>query len=124
MIELQPLNREFAVCRLASLQGVDLTRAFTFLSVTDDEISLVCECSRVPGEPLSIETGWAGLKIKGVLDFGMIGVIAGISGLLAEQNISIFVISTYNTDFILVKNTHYDQTVRLLSQNGYAVTGV
>lgn len=121
-MELQPLNREFSVCKLTSVNGIDLTQTFTFLSVTDDEISLVCDSAQVPRNALRVEAGWKGLKIKGVLDFGMIGVIAKIAGILAEQNISIFVISTFNTDFILLKSTDYQKAVHLLGQNGYILS--
>lgn len=67
------------------------------------------------------ETGWKMLKISGILDFGMIGVIAKISNLLAEANISIFVISTYNTDYILLKSLDFDEGVTLLENNGYTI---
>lgn len=121
-MELQPLNRDFSVCKITSANGIDLTKAFTFLSVTDDEISLVCDTAHIPQNTVSVEAGWKGLKIKGVLDFGMVGVIAKIAGILAEQNISIFVISTFNTDFILIKATHYQTAVHLLGQNGYTIS--
>ena len=120
-IEMEQLGRDFAVCKLESAAGVDVSRAFTFLAVTDDEISLVCEVSRLPPHTTEVETGWKGLKIRGVLDFGMVGVIAGISHILAERGISIFVVSTFNTDYIFLCAAQCDKAVNALRSNGYIV---
>lgn len=118
---LQELNHDFAICKLQSLDSVDLSKKFTFVSVTDDEFSLVCNASNIPANTVDIEYGWKGLKIEGILDFGMIGVISKISTLLAEEDISIFVISTFNTDYILLKSDCFDKAVNILCTNGYSV---
>ncbi len=120
-MELQELNRNFAVCKLKSTDTVDMNKEFTFLSVTDEEISLVCDISNIPANTTDIEAGWKGLKINGVLDFGMIGVIAKISGMLAEHKISIFIISTFNTDYILLKEDSYDKALKILRSNDYSI---
>lgn len=122
-MELIQLNCDFVVCKITSADTVDVSREFTFLSVTDDEISLVCDAANMPANATDVETGWKGLKISGVLDFGMVGVIADISRLLAERKISIFVVSTFNTDYILVKSQQYDSAVSALAKNGYSITG-
>jgi len=116
---LKQLNKDFSVCKLISPEHVDLTAPFTFVSKTDDELSLVCETARVPPNAADVENGWKALKICGVLDFGLVGIIAKLSGLLAENNIPVFVISTFNTDYILLKNEHYNSAKQLLSVNGY-----
>ena len=118
---LMSIDGEFSVCQLRDCKQVDLSVPFTFLSVTDDEISLVCKTSDVPTNTARVEHGWRTLKIAGVLDFGLIGIIAGISHLLAEHGISVFVISTYNTDYVLVKAAGYEQAVRALELNGYEI---
>lgn len=118
-MELIKLAEDFSVCKLASVAGADLGRPFTFLSVTDEEISLVCPAKAVPKDALVVEGGWRALKISGVLDFGMIGVIAGLSGLLARAAISVFVVSTYNTDYILLKADRFEAAVELLAAAGY-----
>lgn len=120
-MELQQLKNDFAVCKLSDVSAVDLTKAFTFLSITDDEISLVCDAASIPANATDIERDWKGLKISGILDFGMIGVIAAISALLAQEKISIFVVSTYNTDYILLKSAQYTQAVSVLQANGYTM---
>lgn len=120
-MELQELKKDFAVCKVSSVATVDLTNKFTFLSVTDEEISLVCVESRIPDNTIAVEKDWKGLKICGILDFGMIGVIARISKLLADEKISIFVVSTFNTDYIFLKSEHYVKAVTILQSNGYEI---
>ena len=115
------LEHEFSVCKISELGQVDFSREFVFLSKTDDEVSLLCESDFVPSGAIALETGWRGLKISGILDFGMIGVISRISALLAEAGISVFVVSTYNTDYVFVKAANFDKCVRVLSSNGYDV---
>ena len=121
-MELRKLKGNFTVCKLDKLDKVDFEREFVFLSKTDDEISLLCESEFVPQDTIAIEVGWKGLKISGILDFGMVGVISRISGLLAEAGISVFVVSTYNTDYIFVKAENFDESARVLVCNGYEVS--
>ena len=121
-MELRELNMDFSVCKLKDIDGVDFSRDFVFYSKTDDEISLVCDTGFVPENTISAEHGWKALKITGILDFGMVGVIAGISSILAQNNISLFVISTYNTDYILLKAGLYGEAKKLLAENGYTIT--
>ena len=120
-MELQKLDQDFTVCKIDSIDKVDFTRDFVFLSKTDDEISLVCESAFVPSTVIASEAGWKALKISGILDFGMLGVISKISSLLAKEGISIFVVSTYNTDYILVKAASFDKCVQTLACNGYTI---
>jgi len=103
------------------LKQVDFTRTFVFLSKTEDEISLVCESAYAPPTAIATEAGWRALKISGILEFGMVGVIAKLANLLADAGISIFVISTYNTDYILVKAERFDESIQMLVCNGYVI---
>lgn len=120
-MELIPLNREFAVCRLHPETVVDTTGDFLFYAKTDNEISLVCDVRDCPSGVEKVEYGWSGLKIAGTLAFSMVGVIAGISSLLAKANISIFVVSTYNTDYIFLKVQQYKEAIQVLSAAGYTL---
>lgn len=120
-MELIKLDGDFSVCKLSDLKEVDLTREFTFVSKTDDELSLVCPSQYLPEHKLEVEHDWKALKISGILDFSMIGVIAGISNLLAAEKISIFVISTFNTDYILIKSERFNQSLKILQNNGYQI---
>ena len=120
-LELQKLSCEFSVCKIEHIGQADFTREFVFLSKTSDELSLVCETSHVPHDAIVSEHGWKALKVSGVLDFGMIGVIAKIANILAEAEISIFVVSTYNTDYILLKIENFDRGIQILVRNGYVI---
>lgn len=118
-MELVKLGQRFTVCKVTSLEHIDLTREFVFLAKTDDEISLVCETDLVPDNTTDREDGWRAFKISGILDFGMIGVLADISRVLAANKVSIFVVSTYNTDYLLVKERDAERTRELLTAEGY-----
>ena len=118
-MELKKLKQDFTICQIQSLDHVDFSRKFAFLSKTDDEISLLCESAYVPPNATASEPNWKGLKISGILDFGMVGVIAGISNILASAGISIFVVSTFNTDYIFVKEKNFDKCLQELAQAGY-----
>ena len=122
-MKLQKLEGDFAVCKVAAIDQIDFTRDFVFLAKTPDEISLVCEEAHVPPDAIEVEAGWKALKVAGVLDFGLIGIIAKISSILAEAGISIFVVSTYNTDYILLKSENFDSGLRALVDSGYIVVG-
>ena len=113
------LPHAFSVCKVKSASSVDFTREFVFFAKTDDELSLACETGHAPKDCASHEPGWRAFKVEGVLDFGMVGVLAKISGLLAESNISLFAVSTYNTDYIFVKGNNLDRAVAALRSGGY-----
>jgi uncharacterized protein len=72
-------------------------------------------------ENMAIESGWKMLKIEGPLDFALTGILAKISTLLSKKDISIFAISTYDTDYILVKESKIEQAVNCLAKNDYMV---
>jgi len=120
-MELQKLEYDFNVCKVSSIEYIDFTQEFVFLSKTSDEISLVCEAKYTPSNVTECEPGWKALKVSGILDFGMIGVIAKISNLLAEAEISLFVVSTYNTDYVLLKAENFDSGIQVLKRNGYTI---
>ena len=108
------LDLDFSVCKIRDLSGVDFTRDFVFLSKTDEEVSLVCETGCVPENAVAAEPGWRAFRIEGVLDFGLIGVIARITDVLARADISVFVVSTYNTDYIFLKSHDFEKGLILL----------
>ena len=91
------------------------------ITKTPEELSVVCQENNIP-ENISVdvraERGWSCLKIEGPLDFGLTGILAGISRILAENGISIFAISTYDTDYILVKETDLEHAVKALAEEG------
>ena len=120
-MELIRLEGEFSVCRLADASLVDWARPFLFFAKTDDEISLVCPADAVPANATDVAMGWRAFKIAGVLDFGMLGVIAGISEVLRAAGVGVFVASTYNTDYVFVRTPDFECAGAALSKAGYAV---
>jgi hypothetical protein len=93
-----------------------------FFSKTDEEVSLVCPSSLVPSNAAIVETDWKAIRIDGVLDLNMVGVVAGITSILAKADISVFIISTYNTDYFFVKAADFSKSVSLLEKNQYIIT--
>ena len=89
-----------------------------FTGCTDKEKSLVCPCELVPANTTHRDDGWRTLRICGELEFSMVGVLAGISKVLEENKVGIFVISTYNTDYLLVKEENFEKAVRALREAG------
>ena len=120
-MELQKLAHTFAVCKICDIRQIDCTREFVFLSKTDEELSLVCESDHIPPDAIETELGWSALRIKGILDFGMTGVLAKVASILAEAEISIFAVSTYNTDYIFIKSVSIDKAMEALRDKGYVI---
>ena len=105
-LTIQVLDQRLAICRLAGDAAVpDWCPKGSFVSITrtPDELSLVCEEVLVP-EELDAERNWRALKVKGPLDFSLTGILASLITPLAKAGIPVFAISTYDTDYILVKN--------------------
>ena len=120
-MELKRLPYDLTVCRLADGAAVDLSAEFFFLSKTDEELSLVCRTEDAPGETAARDDGWKAFRIEGVLDFSLIGILSRLSGILASHGIGIFAVSTYNTDYILVKAEHFETALAALAAEGYTV---
>ena len=118
---IQALPDAFSVCKVADYSLVDRETMFCFTGRTDAERSLVCRTQDVPDNATAWEDGWRAMRITGTLDFSLIGVLAGISAVLAENGIGIFVLSTYDTDYILTKQKTYARALQLLAQAGYQI---
>ena len=118
-IELIP--EKFSVCKVSDYSGIDIDQPFVFTGRTDEEKSLVCPTRLVPGNTESREDGWRAFRIPGTLDFSLVGILADIAGLLASSQISIFAISTYNTDYILTKEKDYQEAVKVLASSGFVI---
>ena len=121
MYTLQILPQALTVCKPAGLEGFDLSAGLCFLGNTGEELSLVCETSRVPRNTLAREDGWRALRVAGTLDFSLTGVLSRIATALAGAGIPIFAVSTYDTDYILVKQEALLPAVRALRGAGYAL---
>ena len=118
---LEMLSADLTVCQLQSAAAIDLQKDFYFIGRTDEELSLVCRTADTPSETIAREDGWKGFRIQGQLDFSLIGILSQISGVLADAKIGIFAVSTYNTDYILVKTENFARAADALSAAGFTV---
>ncbi len=123
-MELQILPESLTICKIATAEEAAANQGFYFLAKTDEEVSLVCRTEETPEETLAREDGWRGFRIRGVLDFSLIGILSKLTGILAENGIGIFAVSTFNTDYILVKEEHFDRAIRVLAEAGYEISAV
>lgn len=120
-MELEKIPYPLTVCKVQTVTEVDLTKEFFFVGKTDEEVSLVCVTEEAPEGAIAREDGWRGFRIRGVLDFSLIGILARVSAVLAEKEIGIFVVSTFNTDYVLVKETEFERALAALEEDGYVV---
>ncbi len=122
-LTLSILAGRFAICKLESEHDVPkwATRS-TFWSVTkaQQELSIVCAEDDVP-ENIKAERGWKVLKVEAPLDFSLTGIIASLTGPLAEANISVLVLSAYKTDYVMVRESSLDKAILVLSASGHRV---
>ena len=118
-IDIEPLDISLSVCKVEDYSGIDISKPFCFTGSTDEEYSLVCPTDMVPGNTTDRDDGWKAFRIVGVLDFSLIGILAKISRILATNEIGIFAVSTYNTDYILTKEENFDKALEVLRNAGY-----
>lgn len=118
-MKLTLLEPSFSVIQVKNIDPSMLKIVPLFFAQTSEELSLVLPTTNVPYEAINREDGWKAIKIIGVLDFSMICIIARISSLLAEESISIFALSTFNTDYILIKEHQVEQARTVLTDNDY-----
>ena len=120
-MELKRIDHNLTVCKVTDISNVNLEADFYFIGKTDEELSLVCKTEDTPQNTVECDDGWRGFRIQGILDFSLIGILAKLSGILADHKIGIFAVSTYNTDYILVKEETYERALTVLASEGYTV---
>lgn len=118
---LQVLDGGFSIHRLApgaAIPAPVTACTFHWIACTDEETSIVCPSSvMVPGA--LTEAGWSCIKVIGPIDFAVTGLLANLSRALAETGISIFALSTFDTDYLLVPSSRIDAAVAILQRAGY-----
>ena len=92
-----------------------------FFAKTNEENSLVCLTKNVSQNIIIQDKGWKAFRVRGILDFSLVGILSKISVILADNKISIFAVSTYNTGYILVKAEDYSNALPLLVNVGYEI---
>lgn len=120
-MRIEVISGGFSVCKIQDMSAVDLNNPFVFIGKTDEELSLVCRTNQLPPKTIECESGWRMIRIAQTLDFSLIGILARIAALLAEAKISIFALSTYNTDYLLVKQDVFHRAIDVLEKNGYEI---
>lgn len=120
-MELKRLPGRLTVCKVPSTAEIDIEKDFYFIGKTDEELSLVCRTEDTPVMTTDRDDGWRGFRIQGQLDFSLIGILSELSAILARNRIGIFAVSTYNTDYILVKEENFEKAMRVLAEAGYRV---
>lgn len=118
-LTISPLSHDFSVCKVKDFSSVNIDAEFCFLAKTDEENSLVCLTADIPQNCITREDGWRAFRISGVLEFSLIGILSRITTSLAEAQIGVFAISTYNTDYILVKKEQFSEAMEALRAAGY-----
>jgi hypothetical protein len=129
-LKYRVLLQRLAVCRLASdarIPGWALQGGFFCVVRTLDELSMVCSEDICTEDRISdgapVERGWVALKLEGPFPFSMTGVLASFVEPLAAAQIPIFAISTFDTDYVLIKRTNLEQAVSALGAAGHEKLG-
>ena len=118
-LSLEILPEQLAVARLSPSESVPawaFRGPFFSVSRTNDELSVVCLQTDVPSG-ITVETNWRAFKVKGPLDFGLTGILASIAQPLAAAKVSIFAVSTFDTDYVLVKNENLESAIVIRPDN-------
>ena len=120
-LRLRALPGRFAICRLDP-GAVPFWEAGAFYSVTQtaDELSVVCAEADVP-EGVRHSPGWRILGVSGRLDLALVGVLSALTAPLASAGISVFALSTFDTDYLLVQEPNLDRAVEALRSAGHLV---
>ena len=120
-MDIKKIHQDFSVCQVEDYSLVDLESEYCFVGKTDEEKSLVCITNEVPANVIRRDDGWKAFRIEGVLDFSLIGILAKIASILADNAIPIYVVSTYNTDYVLIKKEKYQRGLEILEASGYRI---
>jgi hypothetical protein len=123
-LTLSLLSGSFGICRLEPEAKIpDWANAGDFMSITrtSDELSIVCAGAKVP-EGVKSDRGWRCFKVEGPLDLSLTGVLASLANPLAEARINIFAVSTFDTDYLLVKKDKVSRASEVLIRSGHRLT--
>lgn len=121
VVKLKRIHQDFSVCQVEDYSLVNLDSEYSFIGKTDEEKSLVCITRDIPANVVRHDDGWKAFRIQGVLNFSLVGILAKIAIILADNDIPIFAVSTYNTDYVLIKSEKYQRALEVLRASGYNV---
>jgi hypothetical protein len=122
-LKLSLVEGALAICRLPpqdEVPGWAWTGPLASVTRTAEELSLICSEEAVP-EDVRSEHPWRALRVDGPLDFALTGILAGLTDPLAKASITVFALSTFDTDYLLVPERHLERALRVLRDSGYEV---
>lgn len=122
-LALTVLSESVSICRLgADIAIPDWAHNAVFSSITRtaEELSIVCFAQAVPSH-LQAERDWRVLKMEGPFELTLVGILAGVAEVLRTHGISLFVVSTFDTDYVLVKAENLEKTLAALTKHGYQI---
>jgi hypothetical protein len=117
------LPQDFAVCKLgpeAAIPPWATGGEFFSITHTADELSVVCRQDSVPAG-ICCDRDWRCLRVAGAMPFSIVGVVAALTAALAEAGISVFVVSTFDTDYLLAKQKDWANALEALRRAGYTI---
>ena len=123
ILTMKLLKEKCGICRLDKTEVIPewaTNSDFFSITKTSDELSIVCYQENIPND-IKCEKDWRILEVEGPLDFSLIGILASISTILSQSGISIFAISTYDTDYILIKEKDIANAIQSLVKERYDV---
>ena len=120
-MKLKIIDKEFVICKVKDFSQINLEDEFLFIGKTDEERSIVCEAKSLPNNCTNIDDGWIAFRIEGQVDFSLIGIISKVSTILAQNKVGIFTLSTYDTDYILVKKDNIEEAKKALREHEYII---
>ncbi len=122
-LTLSILPDTYAICRLSKNAAVPawaFSGEFFSITRTTEELSIVCKQADI-SKATKCEKDWRCLKVEGTLDFSLTGILVSLAAPLADARISIFAVSTFDTDYLLVKENHLENAVKVLSADGHLI---
>lgn len=120
-MRIQFLQEDFTICKVSDYSKVRLDAGYCWIGRTAEENSLVCQTSDVPSNTTERSDGWRVFYIEGTLDFSLVGILAGIANVLATRGISIVALSTYDTDYVLIRKEQASGAIQALQDAGYEI---
>ena len=126
MLDLQVLPGDYAICRLpagtALPARLDPGAGVVSVTWTPDEVSVICPSEQAP-DGATVETPWRCLRVAGLVELALTGVLASLTGPLAEARVNLFAFSTYDTDYLLVPAVRLAEAVAALTAAGHRFAG-
>ncbi|MCQ2408987.1 MAG: ACT domain-containing protein [Clostridia bacterium] len=118
---IEKIDGVFSICKVENFSKINMDEDFLFTAKTDEEYSVVIKGTRTPINTIKCDRNYKMMRIQGELDFSLVGILSKITGILADVGIPVFAVSTFNTDYILVKGENFEKALAFLKDAGYEI---